>query len=191
MNASNYCDGIDGLLSLIGCVILGSYAYILIDYKKIEATKYILIIILPLFIHLIFNFNLIKNFKVFLGNSGSNLIGFILSFIAIYLYKIEQIHPAVIVWPLAYLIYEFFSLKISRIYQKKNIFIPGRDHLHYIIYLNKKKLSISLSIIIFLNIFLSILGIFVFKFFGSDVSILLFVIFFFIYLYFRIKLPIR
>ena len=41
MNASNYSDGIDGLLSLIGCIVLGSYTYILIDYNKIETASYI------------------------------------------------------------------------------------------------------------------------------------------------------
>ena len=192
INASNYSDGIDGLLALIGCVVLGSYVYILIDYDKIKAAQYISIVILPFLIHLIFNFNLIKNFKVFLGNSGSNLVGFIISFIAIYLYKIEEIHPAVIIWPLAYLVYEFISIKIMRIYLKKKIFSPSRDHLHYIIYSkNNNKLSISLIIISFLNIVLSFFGILIFKFFGPEVSILSFIIFFFIYLYFRTKLNIN
>ena len=41
-------------------------------------------IVITLIIHSFFNFGLLKNYKLFLGDSGSNLIGFIISFIPLF-----------------------------------------------------------------------------------------------------------
>ena len=66
--ASNYCDGIDGLLSLLASIILISFGIYLILLNKTELSKYIFVVSIPLIIQSIFNFEIIKNLKVFLGD---------------------------------------------------------------------------------------------------------------------------
>ena len=85
-------------------------------------------------------FNLILNllpskskFKVFSGDSGSLFIGFFISFMTIELYNSFNIHPAFLIWPLWYPVYDFLFVSINRLLNKKSIFKPDNTHLHHVI----------------------------------------------------------
>ena len=160
INSFNYSDGIDGLITAISINILISYSIFLFNFEKQEEAKYILILITPLAIFFFFNIGVFKNFKVFLGDSGSNLLGFIFAFLTIYISKYENIHPMLLIWPLSYLVYEFLSVNILRLLNNKAVFKAGNDHMHYELkkLYNFKDKQILL-IILLINIF--------FIFFGS------------------------
>lgn len=185
INSSNYSDGIDGLLTLITFLIIISFSFYLFFFKHIQL-DYLLIISVPFAMFFFFNLSNGK-FKVFLGDSGSNLIGYLLSFLSIILYNEYKLHPAVIIWPLAYLVYEFLSVNILRILLDTKIFKPGYDHLHYEL---KKILKTSnlviLFIIIKINLILSCIGFLINHFLNYKLSLLFFVILFFIYLYLKL-----
>jgi len=184
INAFNYNDGIDGLASAVAITILISFSIFLFTLDSKSDSNNLFIILIPIIIFLIFNLGILSNFKIFLGDSGSNLLGFIISFIAIYIYKEKGVHPALVIWPLAYVVYEFLSVTIFRIIKNTGTFKPGKDHLHYeIIDLFKLSPFHSLVIILSINIFLILIGSFIFFKFGQDISILLFIFFFIIYLY--------
>ena len=185
INAFNYCDGVDGLLSSVHIIILLSFSFYL--YLTGENFDYFLYTSFPLIIFLFFNFGFMKNFKIFLGDSGSNLLGFICGFNAIYLYELKNIHPSIIIWPLAYVVYEFLSVNIIRILYNREIFKAGSDHLHYEIkeLLASKSNNTPLFLIIVVNIFFSIIGINLYYNFKPDISILLFITLFFVYLAMR------
>jgi UDP-GlcNAc:undecaprenyl-phosphate GlcNAc-1-phosphate transferase len=190
INATNYSDGIDGLLGTIFSSIIFMFFIYFIFENKIQDGLFLLFLIYPIIIFLFFNFGLIKNQKIFLGDCGSSYLGFILGFLSICLYKYENIHPALIIWPLAYIVYDFFSTNILRLfYNKEKIFFPGHDHLHYeliqIFKINKIK---TVSIIVFLNFLFSLSGLFFYKYFNNEISILLFVFIFFLYLGIRFKI---
>ena len=129
INASNYCDGIDGLLSLLASIILISFGIYLILLNKTELSKYIFVVSIPLIIQSIFNFEIIKNLKVFLGDSGSNLIGFVISFITIYLYRYHNITKSSNM-AISFLVFEFLTVNLAR-YIRNAIFKAGNDHIHY------------------------------------------------------------
>ncbi len=185
INAFNYCDGIDGLLSSVHITILLSFSLYL--YLLGENFNYFICTSFPLVLFLFFNFGVFKKFKIFLGDSGSNLLGFICGFNAIYLYEVKNIHPSLIIWPLCYVVYEFLSVNIIRIFYNREIFKAGNDHLHYEIkeFFALKSQNISLIIIIAINIFFSIIGIYLHYFIKPDFSILLFITLFFVYLTLR------
>ena len=108
INATNYIDGIDGLLLIffLSCMI---YYICLID--DIETIKLLKIFILATFLNLILNLLPSKSkFKVFSGDSGSLFIGFFISFMTIELYNSFKIHPAILIWPLWYQFMIFFLL---------------------------------------------------------------------------------
>ena len=103
-------------------------------------------------------FNLILNllpsknkFKVFSGDSGSLFIGFFISFMTIELYNSFNIHPAILVWPLWYPVYDFLFVSVNRLMNKKSIFKPDNTHLHHAI--NRKFNGNKLSpLILFLTV---------------------------------------
>jgi UDP-GlcNAc:undecaprenyl-phosphate GlcNAc-1-phosphate transferase len=187
VNASNYSDGIDGLLPLIVIfVLLIFFIYLSLQNNPYEGL-FLIYLIIPLMVFLLFNFEIIKNFKIFLGDSGSNHLGYIISFLSIYLYKYHNLHPSIIIWPLAYLVFEFLTVNILRLITDKKIFKAGHDHLHYLLKKKyKTKLYSTLIIIILINIFFSIFGLLINKFFSHDISIILYLLSFLIY--FRIRL---
>lgn len=189
INAFNYSDGLDGLVSSIMIIIIITFNVYLIFLQNNIFDNYLLLIGVPFIIFLIFNFGIIKNFKIFLGDSGSNLVGFLISFIAIYMYNIKGLHPSLIIWPLAYIVYEFLSVNIIRLMKNKKIFSAGKDHLHYelseLFILNKK---IVLLYIVFINIFFNIIGYILFVYFKNYISLIVYLIFFVIFLIFKIKI---
>ena len=74
-----------------------------------------------------------NKFKVFSGDSGSLFIGFFISFMTIDLYNSFNIHPATLIWPLWYPVYDFLFVSINRLINKKSIFEPDNTHLHHVI----------------------------------------------------------
>ncbi len=189
INAFNYSDGVDGLVSSIMLIILTSFNIYLIYLNQTTMDNYLLVISLPFLIFLIFNFGLIKNFKVFLGDSGSNLVGFLISFISIYMYNVKGLHPSLIIWPLAYIVFEFLSVNIIRLINNKKIFKAGKDHLHYeLSELFKLKKSSVLLIILLINIFYCVIGYLLFIYFKNYVSIILYFMSFIIFLILKIKI---
>ena len=63
---------------------------------------------IPTLIFLFFNFSLLNFPKLFLGDSGSLLFGFLISFILIYAAKYNLTHPILLAWSVAIFVYEFF-----------------------------------------------------------------------------------
>lgn len=186
INACNYSDGIDGLLASIIIIILLSFSIFLFFIGKNDLIKYLIIIKIILIFFLIFNFGLIKNFKVFLGDSGSNILGYLISFLTICFYIKESIHPAYLIWPLAYLIFEFLTVNLIRILNNKKIFLAGNDHLHFILLSkSKNKFYYSLIIICLINIFFSLIGILAFLYLNKLTTILVYIICFILYYFIR------
>ena len=132
INATNYIDGIDGLLLIffISCLIY--YIFLIDDVETINLLKFF---VMASFLNLILNLLPSKNkFKVFSGDSGSLFIGFFISFMTIELYNSFDIHPAILIWPLWYPVYDFLFVSINRLINKKSIFKPDNTHLHHFIY---------------------------------------------------------
>lgn len=189
INAFNYADGLDGFASSL---FVGSIASILIITKTTQIDNnfnfFLISIIIPIIIFIIFNFGNKSLGKCFLGNSGSLMLGFCLCFILIYLKKILNVHPAALVWSVAILIYDFVFTNLNRIMNKRKVFGAGHDHFHYIIYkILKSKLQVS-ALGFLLHLVLGIFGFFLYSKVGSLISVMLFAIFFIFFSLARIKL---
>ena len=131
INATNYIDGIDGLLLIFFLSCLIYYIFLIDDAKTISLLKFF---VAASFLNLILNLLPSKNkFKVFSGDSGSLFIGFFVSFITIELYSGFNIHPAILIWPLWYPVYDFLFVSINRLINKKSIFTADNTHLHHIL----------------------------------------------------------
>ena len=185
-NAINYTDGIDGLaLSIvISCIIY--FIFLSNDYN-LKFLFYLFLI--PLTINLIFNFLPIESgYKLFLGDSGSLFLGFLLNFILIYLSIYEKIHPAILIWSVWYPVYDFLFVTFNRISLRISPFTPRKDHAHHVLYFGLKKNNLLLIFIfLFLNSLIISLGYIINKYFGGFYSLLSFKLLFIIFVYIRYK----
>mgnify|MGYP001339966377 CR=1 FL=1 len=113
------------------------------------------------------------------------MLGFIISFVLIYLAKQKLIHPILLAWSVAIFVYEFLSINLIRINNKKNIFRASKDHLHHILFKKNNSVILTDIIIFFINIILFIIGYFTYVLFGPFFSFILFIIVFVIFLIIR------
>ena len=185
INAFNYFDGLDGTLSftVIPVIII---LYFLSSDQFVKL--FLVILLLPLSIFLCFNFSIFKLPKLFLGDSGSLLLGFIIAFTLVYIANQNIIHPILLAWSISIFVYEFLSINLIRLQNNKNVFTAGLDHLHHILIKRNKSLFFTNFLISTINIFLFIVGHLSFKFINSSVSLLLFIFFFIIFFLTRIRL---
>lgn len=179
VNAFNYLDGVDGLVIFSSIIPMLYFIYLTNDEAVI---KIILLFIFPLLINLILNFLSIDNpLKIFLGDSGSLLLGFLIGSLIIYLSSVEKIHPGYLIWSVWLPVYDFLFVNIFRIKNKKKFYKPDKNHLHhYLFKKNKSHLKTSLSIS-FLNIIIIFCGFLITEYAYKILSLIFFVIFFFIY----------
>lgn len=189
INATNYMDGIDGSASIAFLISILNIIF-LSNFLNEELFKFYLIICIPLILFLLFNFNFLKLPKIFLGDSGSLLLGFILSFLMIILYKFYSIHPILLAWGVAFIVFEFLSVNILRAYSNKNIFKPGQDHIHHYLFYKTNSVFQSNMIMIAINILLSTIGFLSFNYINELFSLISYIFIFLFYLFLRKRLTI-
>ena len=182
-NAYNYIDGIDGLLATNLIITL-----IFFELLTYETFNMFISLIIFLIVYLFFNINFLKLFpKQFIGDSGSLGFGFLISTFLIIYTQIENVlHPSVVIWFVAFIVYEFLAINIIRIKLKKNIF--KRD-LNFVFNLLSKNYSNRKSLIICSLLHLSLCSISLIIYYTKIYlfSLVLFFIFFIFYLIFRFR----
>ena len=172
MNAFNMMDGINGLCS--GCAML---ALILIGFSSGLIYDSMLVLIIGSTLgFVIFNLGFLgKKRGVFLGDSGSNLIGFWVAWIAVYASQNQNyfIEPITMLWFISIPLLDCVGLIFSRIKKGLSWSTAGRDHIHH--KLMKKFTSRQTLIIILAITFVTgLFGIFIEIIASSVVSSILF-----------------
>lgn len=126
-NALNLIDGIDGLSSSVALVILLFFAFLGFEYHND-----IIVILSTFTIAAIIGF-LFLNWhpaQIFMGDSGSLTIGFIISVLAVL--SLQNVHPIAIFYLTAVPILDTLVVMIRRIRRNKSPFSPDKTHLHHI-----------------------------------------------------------
>ena len=182
INAFNYFDGIDGALSFITISVL-AILYFLSPNENVEL--FLITTLIPICIFLCFNFSILKIPKLFLGDSGSLLLGFIIAFTLIYFANQKLAHPILLAWSIAIFVYEFLSINLLRLKNKIHPFQAGQDHLHHILFMKNKSIFLTNLFLIFINLFFFTIGYISFKFVNPLFSMFLFKLFFIIFFIFR------
>nr|WP_314544847.1 MraY family glycosyltransferase [uncultured Empedobacter sp.] len=163
INAFNLIDGIDGLASGIGIVI--SLCFVYIFYRIFDYGIGILAVSTLAVLLGFGRYNLSKKFKIFMGDTGSMVIGFILTFMAIrFLYISEtsslglKTGPVLLLFIFVIPIVDTLSVFTIRILRKRNPFSADKNHLHHQ-FLKLELTHIQTSIILVLiNIFFIFIG---------------------------------
>ena len=182
INAFNYFDGLDGTLTLTAISVICILIFLTDEHNFDLFFK---LILTSLGIFLFFNFSFFKLPKMFLGDSGSLTIGFIISFVLIHISKQNLVHPILLAWSIVIFAYEFISINILRILNKKALFKAGQDHLHHLFFKHNNSILLTNLYMCTLNVFLFIIGYLSFQLISPLVSLILFTILFIIFLFFR------
>ena len=180
INGLNFIDGVDGLCAMT-CII--SLVTILFYSNFNINFNFIYILIFSIITFIFFNLNLVPFQKIFLGDSGSTWLGYLIAWFLIYSSESYIIDPALLIWSITLPIFDFFRVSSIRIIKKTNPTMPDRIHVHHILLNIFNKLYITLLILGIFSISFSIMGFFIYNFLGSASSIICFLIFFIIYLY--------
>jgi UDP-GlcNAc:undecaprenyl-phosphate GlcNAc-1-phosphate transferase len=133
INAFNMIDGIDGLLAMLLVVVFS--AMLMVDPFLFE---FYLVCIAVLLVFLVFNLGLIRgakgNGKVFMGDAGSMLFGYLV--VCLLIDKSQhpglQIRPVTVLWFIAIPLMDLVAIVIRRSRKKQPIMKADRDHLHHI-----------------------------------------------------------
>ncbi len=136
INAYNLIDGIDGLAGGIG--IIASIAFLYTFLKLQEFSLVILSFSLATSLIAFLRYNFSKKKRIFMGDTGSMLVGFLLSFMAVKFIDIcnqDNINfinsPAIAIAILIVPISDTLNVFILRILNGTSIFNADRRHIHH------------------------------------------------------------
>ena len=127
-NALNLIDGLDGLSSSVTIVILTFFIFLGIEYNDA------LIIVIASFSMASLTGFLILNWhpaKIFMGDSGSLTLGFIISLLSVL--SIQYIHPVTILYLAAIPILDTLVVMVRRIRRGESPFSADKTHIHHIL----------------------------------------------------------
>ena len=187
-NAINFIDGIDGLaISLILQALISLFLFIYINNQVVLDTVVFLLIINCILFFLI-NTEIIQLSKSFLGDSGSMSLGFILACLLIYYSQNENnyLHPILVIWCIPILIFDFFATIFQRIKIKRNPLKADRLHIHNKLLSNNNS-KIVLIKILTISVVLNFIGAVSFYMFNATVSLIVLLVSFTIYLFFKMR----
>jgi len=130
INAFNMMDGIDGLSASLAIIALFSF------YIGAEGLYAALILSLIACLSAFLIVNLFAKRKIFMGDAGSMLLGFIIAWLAIYFsqdsIEYKTFSPVTALWVIAIPIMDTVSIMCRRIIKGQSPFMPDREHLHHI-----------------------------------------------------------
>ncbi|MFC1784514.1 MraY family glycosyltransferase [Candidatus Neomarinimicrobiota bacterium] len=159
INSFNFFDGINKLGGSLAIVFFASYCIFYYSRQSTIPIEIFLIIIFSIFGFLVYNRT---PAKMFMGDSGSMLLGFLIAttpllFTSTDAVGIDITFPVIIT---SILIMEITYLIFSRIKYKNSPFSPDRNHLHHVLLDFNLRNRYVVLIIVFATILLSILAFF-------------------------------
>jgi UDP-N-acetylmuramyl pentapeptide phosphotransferase/UDP-N-acetylglucosamine-1-phosphate transferase len=141
INAMNFIDGIDGLASSLAIFILTYYTYIFWrseSYMELLLCVSALGVLVAFFYYNVFG-DIRHNKKIFMGDTGSMSIGFLLTFLS---FAVADLHDnSIIPWrnnfalafsPFIIACLDVVRVVIERIYHRRTPFRPDRRHIHHL-----------------------------------------------------------
>lgn len=144
INSYNLIDGIDGLASIVGIVIM--IIYTTIFYLAQEYFFALMAITMNACLMAFFGFNVSSDKKIFMGDTGSLIVGFIISILTLKFLALEpaaygdgeipfllENAPLIAISILIVPLFDTARVFAIRIANKKGPFSPDRNHVHHVL----------------------------------------------------------
>ncbi len=175
-NALNLLDGLDGLAASVSLVMLGAYTWLGFLYNDELMVMLASLTGGALLAFLLFNWH---PAKIFMGDSGSLTLGFIIAVLSIR--ATDYISPAAVLFIVALPVLDTFIVMTRRIQRGISPFTADKNHMHHILYRRYEDVTFTTIMIVYIQIAFTIIG---YQLRNSDdfLSLILFGILFFIFL---------
>jgi len=170
-NALNLIDGLDGLAGGISFIIFSTFLYFGIIYKDQFIINISLFMITSIVAFLFFNWH---PAKIFLGDSGSLVLGFVISVLSIELIKYVSITTVLFLGAIP--IFDTILVMTRRIQNKKSPFYPDKTHIHHRFYKMVPKVDLVVMFIVMLQLAFVLMAL-ILQHEKNSVNLLLFVLF--------------
>ncbi|MEI6896432.1 MAG: UDP-N-acetylglucosamine--undecaprenyl-phosphate N-acetylglucosaminephosphotransferase, partial [Psychromonas sp.] len=141
ITAFNMVDGLDGLLGGLAIVTLSALALLFAINEQYNVLLFCALIMVSLLPYIYCNLGLLPNKKrkVFMGDSGSLFIGFVVFWLFIESTQyhdtsphINSLHPVTVLWLIAIPLMDMAYTMIRRIRKKQSPFKADREHIHHV-----------------------------------------------------------
>ena len=189
INAFNLIDGIDGLTGITGVIVASFYSYMLYNLGFFFYFSIGLATIATLLAFLRFNFSNTR--KIFMGDTGSLVIGLVLGVLTLKLLSVDDNAygslsfyraqlPLFLIAVLFVPLLDTIRVMFLRLTSGVSMFKPDRNHLHHIIVdfgLSHRKASFFIG---FVNFFVALIMFFVIQKFNTFQSLFVLILMFFI-----------
>ncbi len=139
INAYNLIDGIDGLAGLVALSVSGIFAYLFVNANDLSLATIAIALCGALVAFLRLNFS--KKNKIFMGDTGSMIVGFLLAFFVISFINMAQTNPESVYYSnspalafalLFYPLIDTLRIFFIRIFiHKKSPFKADKNHIHH------------------------------------------------------------
>ncbi len=136
INAFNMLDGIDGLAAGLAIVsIVSIMAFMGVGWPTMGVALLLQILAVTLVPYLCVNLGWPDGRKIFMGDAGSTLIGFLVAWSLIFLSQREatQLAPVDVLWCVALPVMDTLTVMYRRIRSGRSPFKPDRQHLHHLL----------------------------------------------------------
>ena len=137
VNSINMIDGLDGLAGGLVLVALGWFALAASLEGAAVDTGFAVAFMGAVAGFLVFNFRypIHKRASVFLGDTGSMMLGLVLVWLAVRLTRAETggMPPMAAVWVIGVPLLDTLSIIVRRVSRGRSPLAPDRDHLHYVL----------------------------------------------------------
>lgn len=136
INSYNLIDGIDGLAGGVGMLI--SLCFVFIFFRLYDYSTGFLAIAMMGSLLAFLKFNLSDQYKIFMGDTGSMVVGYLISFMAIKFINLSSAEwimisnaPIIAVAILIVPIIDTISVIIIRLSKRKSPFSADKNHIHH------------------------------------------------------------
>lgn len=158
LNAFNMMDGLDGLAGMMALVAVGAIATLqgLSRWPSIGLLVLLSAALLP---YLAANLGLVGR-KVFLGDAGSVVLGYLLAWALVRLSQQPEAHITTVdvLWCVALPVLDTLAVMLRRLSERRSPFKPDRGHIHHLLLDAGIGPRASLAILVAFAIVLALIG---------------------------------
>ena len=139
VNAMNMTDGMDGLAGGLSLIVFGWFAWLAQDIGNLTGFRICLMLCGAIVGFLLFNMpSPLRRRLVFLGDAGSLLLGYAISWFAVELSQADynpgrHVPPVVMLWVVGLILVDLLAVVLRRAIQGKNPLAADRTHLHHVL----------------------------------------------------------
>lgn len=163
INAFNMIDGIDGLAGGLTLVSIITIALISWFFEHWMLLYLCIIFVGAIIAFLLFNLRIFGRTRgaIFLGDSGSTLLGFTVCWLAISASQGEDsiITPTIVLWIIALPLFDSICIMCRRIQRGQSPFTPDREHLHHVLPMEGFSINKTLVTLLIFSLLLSVTGV--------------------------------